>query len=91
MQLIENMVVEGLIKNKNIMPNINKELLQRFIQITYTRLDDLLTLGSRQDTVAEDIRTGYASSLDYIRSLLYMFLYEIYQPFTDSETVNTFV
>ncbi len=79
-------------KNKNIMPNINKELLQKFIQITYTRLDDLLTLGSRQDTVAEDIRTGYTSSLDYIRSLLYMFLYNNdISAFTDSENVNTFV
>lgn len=64
-------------RGTDIVPNVDKELLKKFIQVIYDRLDDLHSLGSRNNTAAEDIHTGYASCLDYIRSLIYILCYDL--------------
>ena len=56
--------------------NVNKEDMLKYINITLDRLDDLLRLGSKDDTVAEDIRTGYSVVSEYVKCLVYMLLYK---------------
>lgn len=57
--------------------NLDKEIILDFIKIVNSKIDNLWSFGNVANTIAEDTRTKFRSTIDYVKALLCILLYGV--------------